>query len=113
MPPDNEEEYSPMAIHGFFDLRSAEHLLRQLERAYARLQQAPTMSISPPTSSPPPRICPSGSRGVAEGYIKPGYMEEPLHVRLRPEQAAQRGEEGIDVLALANEVLAFWPQSLR
>jgi hypothetical protein len=40
-------------------------------------------------------------------------MEEPLRLRLRPEQAAQCGEEAIDVLALADEVLAFWQQYLR
>jgi hypothetical protein len=32
MTPDDEEEYSSMAMHGFVDLQSAEHLLRQLER---------------------------------------------------------------------------------
>jgi hypothetical protein len=72
MPPDDEEEYSPMAMHGFLDLQSAEHLLRQPKRAYGRLQQAPTMSISPTTSSPPPRLCPSGSRGVGGRVYQAG-----------------------------------------
>jgi hypothetical protein len=52
-------------------------------------------------------------RYVEEGYIEPGYFEEPLLVRLSPTRATQRGQEAIDVLTLAGEVLAFWQRELR
>lgn len=53
------------------------------------------------------------ARYVAEGYVKPGYFKEPLVVRLSPEQAATRGQDTIDVLTLAGEVLACWQQYLQ
>ena len=52
-------------------------------------------------------------RYVAEGYVKRGYFKEPLVVRLSPEQAAKRGQDTIDVLTLAGEVLAHWQQYLQ
>lgn len=61
---------------------------------------------------------PAVASAAREGWVKPGWVKRdgvaaPLIVRLSPEQAAKRGQEAIDVLTLAGEVLTFWQQYVR
>jgi hypothetical protein len=49
---------------------------------------------------------------VAPGYVAPGYVAAPLTVRLNPKQATQFGQEAMNVLELASQVLTFWRRYL-
>jgi hypothetical protein len=50
----------------------------------------------------------SKDRYFEEGYIEPGYMEEPLLVHLSPDEADEMGTAVIDSVSLGRKVLAFW-----
>ena len=47
-------------------------------------------------------------RYVEEGYVEPGYIDEPLVIRLSPDEARDVGVSPIDAAALGRKVLEFW-----
>ena len=47
-------------------------------------------------------------RYVEEGYVEPGYFDEPLLIELSPREARDIGLLAIDAAALGRKVLEFW-----
>ena len=48
------------------------------------------------------------SRYVEEGYVEPGYFDEPLLIHLSPDEARELGASSIDAVELGYRVLEFW-----
>ena len=48
------------------------------------------------------------SRYVEEGYAEPGYFEEPLLIRLSPDEVRELGVSVIDAVTLGRKVVEFW-----
>lgn len=47
-------------------------------------------------------------RYFEEGYVEPGYVEEPLLIHLAADEECELGVAVIDALALARMILDFW-----
>jgi hypothetical protein len=47
-------------------------------------------------------------QGYADDYVESGYIEEPIVVKLSPNEAAVFGSTEIGAVALGNRVLAYW-----
>lgn len=47
-------------------------------------------------------------RYVEPGYAEEGYLEEPLMVRLTPGEEQAMGQNPVEVVWLAEQVLAYW-----
>lgn len=45
---------------------------------------------------------------VEDGYVEPGYFEEPLLINLTESEAREFGAPSVDALWLARAVVAFW-----
>jgi hypothetical protein len=45
---------------------------------------------------------------VEDGYIEPGYFDEPLIINLSQREAAELGASTIDAVALGSKVIQFW-----
>ncbi len=48
------------------------------------------------------------SRFVEEGYIEPGYFDEPLLIHLSPDETREIGSSSIDATELGRRVVEFW-----
>lgn len=53
-------------------------------------------------------ITTSKDRYFEEGYVEPGYIEEPLLIHLANDEANELGVVVIDAVTLGQKVLAFW-----
>lgn len=47
-------------------------------------------------------------RYVEEGYVEPGYFDEPLMIHLSSDEALALGAQSIDAAELGRQVLEFW-----
>jgi hypothetical protein len=47
-------------------------------------------------------------RYVEEGYVEPGYFDEPLLIHLSPDEARELGASPIGAAELGRRVLEFW-----
>src|SRR5258705_1989668 len=47
-------------------------------------------------------------RYVEQGYIEPGYVDEPLLIHLSPNETKELGTSTIDPVTLARKVIQFW-----
>lgn len=47
-------------------------------------------------------------QGYADGYAEPGYFEEPIVVKLSPNEATFFGTTELEAVVLAKRVLEYW-----